>query len=137
MRWLKNNRRFFMKNGLMVILAVIAIAGVLAFVTSYGSYSGDDIVLHTHSYTVTKAATCTASGTETCSCGETLTIPATGHSYTHGICDYCGHDNGIGGCITCGDSSVVTSCSICGKALGRYCMDHQPYGSYCSAECAG
>ena len=130
---------------------------------------GDTYIPHTHSYTVTKAATCTASGTETCSCGATQTIAATGHSYSvtkaatctssgiktcgscgatqtiaatghkygsdSSFCSVCGYDKE--GCITCGDPSVVTSCSACGKSLGYYCMDHQPYGSYCSVECAG
>lgn len=37
---------------------------------------------HTHSYTVTTKATCTSEGVETCSCGDTKVIPATGqHDY--------------------------------------------------------
>lgn len=38
--------------------------------------------VHTHSYTTTKKATCTSEGIETCSCGDTKVIPATGqHDY--------------------------------------------------------
>lgn len=37
--------------------------------------------IHQHSYTVTANATCTTAGTRTCSCGDTQTIPATGHSW--------------------------------------------------------
>lgn len=58
--------------------------------------SGFDDPIHHHSYvsTVTKAATCTATGikTYTCQCGDsyTETIPAAGHSYVDGVCAKCG-----------------------------------------------
>ena len=37
--------------------------------------------VHTHSYTVTLSPTCTTEGIKTCSCGDTITIPANGHNY--------------------------------------------------------
>ena len=44
---------------------------------------------HTHSYTITKNATCTTSGTKTCSCGSTVTIAALGHTWDTGSASDC------------------------------------------------
>ena len=50
--------------------------------------------VHSHSASVTKAATCTEAGvrTYTCSCGDSYTeeIAALGHSYDNGYCTICG-----------------------------------------------
>ena len=53
---------------------------------------------HTHSYTVTKSPTCTETGTKKCSCGATLTIPATGHDR---------QDSGCVGTVYCGECGVT------------------------------
>ena len=70
--------------------------------------------VHEHVYTssITKEATCTATGTltYTCSCGSsyTETIPATGHNYTSVVTDPTCTDNGYttNTCIACGDSYI-------------------------------
>lgn len=54
---------------------------------------------HKHNYTetITKEPTCTEDGEKkyTCDCGDSYTevIPATGHNYVDGTCEYCGEKN--------------------------------------------
>ena len=109
----------------------------------------DDIVVakkaaHTHSYTatVTKPATCGATGvrTYTCSCGEgtyTETIPATGaHTYDN-ACDT--------SCNSCGATRTAAHqysgacdqyCDLCGAAKGGLSIGAAHTYSYdCDAEC--
>ena len=46
---------------------------------------------HTHSYSVVQAATCTVDGIKKCSCGDTITIPANGHTYINQTIPEAGH----------------------------------------------
>lgn len=64
---------------------------------------GEKDQLSTHDYgdwIVTKAATCTAEGTQkrtcsTCLYSETKSVSATGHSYSNGYCTKCGAHDGV------------------------------------------
>ncbi len=68
--------------------------------TSPSGEAADGNTTHTHSYksSVTKQATCTATGVKTfsCTCGNSYTevIPKTSHSYSNGICTKCGAGDG-------------------------------------------
>ena len=59
------------------------------------TYTDGEVAATGHSYeSVTNDATCTADGATvyTCSCGDSYieTIPATGHSWSEGVCENCG-----------------------------------------------
>lgn len=80
-----------MKKVLVTLLVIMIFISMFA-ITACDSTDG-----HTHSYgswSITRSATCTTSGSrsKTCSCGDviTATIPATGHNMVNGICTKCG-----------------------------------------------
>ena len=73
-------------------------------ITSDSSFETTEDEEHVHSYKITVAATCTTSGTKTCSCGATQTISALGHDFDP----------------TSGDCKTKVECTQCGLWNGGY-----------------
>ena len=65
----------------------------------YITYTKNTSGTHIHSYISDDNATCTTSGTKSCACGATLSVPALGHQAEDKILESC---NDIAYCIRCG-----------------------------------
>ncbi|MBR2389020.1 MAG: hypothetical protein IKB02_10025 [Clostridia bacterium] len=116
-------------NIFMIFIAVIAIAAILAFMTNFNTIVSQDnytkeTTEHTHSYIITKAATCKTSGTSTCSCGATQIIPSTEHSWstpadctTNPICTVCFYEGDVIAGPHIGDKNGDGNCDGCGTKI--------------------
>ena len=152
---LKNEVKFLMKHATKYSFTITSNYTENGANRSYTSSTYSFATTGSHSYgswTTSKAATCTASGTETrkCSCGatETRTIAAKGHSYSssytidkYATCTESGSKSRH--CTVCGAKTDITSIPATGHNFGSWITTEKAtctesgvqtrYCNYCSA----
>lgn len=87
--------------------------------------------VHTHSYSVTQNPTCSTDGIKKCSCGDTITIPATGHTYITQTIPATGHNEqvqvGTEQVIVRYETRQYSKCNGCGAIAYT---NEEMYGHY-------